>query len=123
MAHRQPLALRRRVIVLAAVVRVKELLEPLQELKVILEATLHQFVNGYYLQKKQKRISTQTEFSRYWVQTTCLGRRGLGWTALRVMLKRVQSLTGLTKPRPTPANKHFRGLQDLNSLKIMLLHS
>lgn len=82
MAHRQPLALRRRVIVLAAVVRVKELLEPLQELKVILEATLHQFVNGYYLQKKQKRISTQTEFSRYWVQCRLPAWGGGDWGGL-----------------------------------------
>ena len=40
-----PTSLHRVVVAVAAVVRVKELLEPLQKLKVVLELGLHQLVN------------------------------------------------------------------------------
>lgn len=55
MPHRQPLARRQRVIISrrVSIVSVIKLLEPLQKLKVILKTTLHQSVNGYYLQKKK----------------------------------------------------------------------
>lgn len=55
-AHGQALALRYRVIFRASIVGIKEFLEPLQKLKVILEPTLHQFVNGNYLQKKKSGV-------------------------------------------------------------------
>lgn len=59
--HGQPLARRHRVVLRAAVVGVEELLEPLQELKVILEPTLHQSVNGYYLRKKKMEVKKKKE--------------------------------------------------------------
>lgn len=67
--HGQPLARRQRVIIGRRVVCVIKLLEPLQKLKVILKTTLHQPVNGNYLQKKKsgrvkKRNDTSTVRTR-----------------------------------------------------------
>lgn len=56
-AHVLPVPGGRRVVLVPLVVRVEELLEPLQELEVVLELALHQFVYRDYLAgKKQAEI-------------------------------------------------------------------
>lgn len=52
-AHGEPFPLTQRVVIRAPVVGVKELLEPLQEFKVILEAPLHQLVDWHDLMARR----------------------------------------------------------------------
>ncbi len=53
--QRQTFAGSQSVVLFAVVVGVKELLEPLNKLKVVLETTLYQLLYWYYLEKKQQQ--------------------------------------------------------------------
>jgi len=72
-AHGGALAHRAGIVVPAIVIGIEELFEPLQKLEIVLEPTLDQFINGYYLKVRWARNMQTGE--RACGETKCNGNK------------------------------------------------